>query len=123
MKEFLWDVDLLMNQSRMGDGVMMVGTKVFNNLFGSFDIGRDVTGNSNANRGFDVSNLLDFWMMRVKFKERNQSGEKNVASALTTDSSGFITRISFMLQIYHCFASYLNRFGVPVGLWDGKLHV
>ena len=44
----------------MGDGVMMVGTKVLDDLFGSFDIGWDVTSDSNANRGLDVSNLLYF---------------------------------------------------------------
>ena len=60
VKEFLWNVNLLMDQSRMGDGVMMVGTKVLDDLFGSFDIGWDVTGDSNTNRGLDVSNLLYF---------------------------------------------------------------
>jgi hypothetical protein len=57
VKEFLRHVDLLVDASRVGDRVVVVGANVLDDLFGLLDVGRAVAGDSDADRGDDVSDL------------------------------------------------------------------
>lgn len=57
VKEFLRHVDLLVDASRVGDRVVVVGANVLDDLLGLLDVCRAVAGDPDADRGDDVSNL------------------------------------------------------------------
>ncbi|VEU40889.1 unnamed protein product [Pseudo-nitzschia multistriata] len=60
VEEFRWDVDLLMNEPRMGDLVVVVLAEVSDDLLGGLHVGGDVPGDSNSARRFHVSDLVFF---------------------------------------------------------------
>lgn len=75
VEEFLRDIDLLVDHSRVGNGVVVVGANVLDDLLGLLDICRAVTGNSNADRGFHVSNLCVLECEIVRAEEKRAENE------------------------------------------------
>ncbi len=73
VEEFVWDKDLLVDQSRVGDGMVVVGANVLDDLLRLLDVCWDVAGNANANRGFDVSDLRNWNIEKMKNGEQMNS--------------------------------------------------
>ena len=77
VKEFLWHVDLLVDASRVGDRVVMVGANVLEDLL---DVCRAVAGDSNVDRADDVSDLccvLQYaWWYMMFIVESKRNGKK-----------------------------------------------
>jgi len=77
VKEFLWHVDLLVDASRVGDRVVVVGANVLEDLL---DVCRAVAGDSDADRADDVSDLccvLQYaWWYMMFIVESKTNGKK-----------------------------------------------
>ena len=57
MKEFLWNVDFLVDEPRMGDFVVMVVAQIPDDLLGRLDVLRTVSSDSDTGRRCDISDL------------------------------------------------------------------
>ncbi len=57
VEELLGHVYLAVDHAGVGDGVVVVGTEVFDDLLGLLDVGGAVAGDSDTGRRLDVSNL------------------------------------------------------------------